>query len=354
MSYLKSNKRGQKTEKKQDKSEGMVPAEGRESVFNFTGENDVTTISAQVIMEKLKTGCDFNFNSYRILQSTSNDEVNKSDAVIIISASILNRLGATAAAKQVLTESDDAALYYEKLGLEDKSTLSTFTTLLTIIAPELLKASEIAITSLLSQTSRKTTVTHSVTRLALALEGVTGAGIISQTDAELSSLLTNLMPRTSRVALAQQLLIDSDSDQITPQESISRQASRPVSATKVVQEEGAELKLTTGNLMKYAKGRQQRNAADFNTVFRPKTKPVESKGNKAQQGLGYVEDDSSSQEEILVRRPKRRNGKGKDKELKPESSTKKITKMIKDIELVATHGSLPSAGNGSDSDLLTI
>jgi hypothetical protein len=354
MSHLKTSKKTKKDNKKPEKDEGMTLTEGREPVFDFNEANDVTTISAQLIMEKLRKGCDFNFSSYRALQSTANNEVNKSDAVIIISAAILNRLGANGAAQQVLADSDEAATYYANLGLDSKATLSTFTTLIAIIAPELLKASEMAITSLLSETSKSTKVTHSSSRLVAALTGVTEAGVFSRTETELSSILTNFMPRGSRTALAQQLLMDSDSDGIMPQESVSRCNSGSSSKMRPVQESDASTALTTANIMSHIKARQRGNSNDFSSTFKPIIKPNVPIAKRDNKGLGYVASDSSSEEEVIVRRKKSSKtsikGKGKEK----TSVGQKITRLAEELETALTLGSLPEADQDSELDNVSI
>lgn len=357
---MKRTKTSKKPEPKIKAEEGMIDDGTREPIYEIDEANDVSTISAQVIIEKIYKGGEFNYNSYALCQMTANQEVNMSDTVIIISAAILNRIGAPKAAQEVLSDSDEAATYYNTLGLNNKTTLNTFSSLLVILAPELLKACELAILSLMSKTSRKTRVSHTATRMSMALAGATGSGILSEEDAELSAVMANFSSSNSKASLASRLIEGPNSDVVNPEESVSRPNSRPSSSNDMALAMSSGMEISSKNLMRFAKAKASGPVADFNSVFRPATKPVQATAKRNKQGLGYISDDSTDEESNNTKRTNKGKQvvKGSNANLvirsRKSSLGQKILNTAQEIEVVESSGSLPRVDDAADSDIGSI
>lgn len=273
--------------KKNDAKKGKVAQKEVETLDNlplwdFDDEHDVATIMGQTIFECILGGASVSMSSYINMVDNCNSDLTKSDLTVLISASILQRLGMSQESSNMLALSDQVDRLYKNMNLTDKSNNNMFSTMIMILCPEVIKQIEMAMITAISKNTRRTKAPHTESRLVTAMKSITLSDDTLPNDLNIAQQAA--MSNSSKLLM--DIPVDfvskrtETSDDVEPAESISNRNSN------------ANKNLSTNDIMKFIRENKSVNntAKAFDSKFDPLKKPVSLVTKKDKTGLGYPVD----------------------------------------------------------------
>jgi hypothetical protein len=259
----------------------------REALWDFDTEHDAATVICEVVQEQIINNSAVNLQSYSALAKSANEDLNKSDVVLIISAALVARLGMEVISQDLLSASDTVAATYTSLNLHEKPVLKMFCNLVTILCPEFIKAIESGIFILMSRSSTQTTVPHTSTRIASSMRGLVDSGTTSGYDAGMAAINSRIpISETHLNDAMNQLLLDtprytSTPSPIMPMESVSNQNSLSASPSGI----------DTKQLMRMARSRRSfdSKASELEALTPDSNRSVKVRVKNDKQGVGFAD-----------------------------------------------------------------
>jgi hypothetical protein len=263
------------------------PEEAREPLFEFDEYHDPATVICETLTENVIQEPALNMAALTTHIKSADDDLNKSDVVVIVSAALLGRLGLTQSANRLLAISDTTRALYESLNLGTEATLKSFCTMISILNPEFVKSVENGIMASLRGISRKTTAVHSQSRLGVATKGLLSNEDINSDDLKFGAVASNVpMDETDLVDALQNVSL------IAPRLSRPTYTIEPADSASVVAA-NSKSSLSSRDLLALAKAtRASSPAGRANTLyaFDPAAKrPLIAKRRESSGGIGFAE-----------------------------------------------------------------
>jgi hypothetical protein len=249
--------------------------------------------------------------------AASRNNVNKSDAVIVITAAILETIGSKRAAERLLNKSGTVSSFYEKMNLTDDLMRDSFVVLLFALSPEFVKMIESAVKLSIERVQEVTDAPHAGTKMLEA------AGELARTEsisvAEHSQIMKDFangrdIPRLSSTFVPASV---NENDHVQISDSVSNLGLSPRA--------NGNTNIREVDLMSYIKESNASNRSAFSGVFPGAKAPIQVIPRQNRTGLGFtltseigMEDDQESgisgimnnllPKRTLVRRPKIMHG----------------------------------------------
>jgi hypothetical protein len=241
---------------------------------------------SKAIMKRpeMKTG-----NFFRLV-AASNNEVNKSDAVVVIVAAILGSIGNDKASQRMLDRSSTVAEFYERMNLNDARVRDSFVIMLFAIAPEFVKMIESSLKTVIERVQVMTTAPHADRKLLDATGELAKDGSVSPEEHAkmLEDLADIKMEDESAAALGS--IQTTPTDGITADDSISRIGKEAVHLdTSPVDTKG---------ILRHIKRNRTIRAKDFYEEFPDARRPIQAKANTGRAGIGFPMAESAVSEPV--------------------------------------------------------
>jgi len=242
---------------------------------------DVPTLACVEMSREILLRPEMNTKTFFSTIVASREDVNKSDAVIMIAAAILEHIGNKRAATSILSKSRSVTEFYKVMRLDDSRLREAFVVLLFAVAPEFVKMIESSLKIALERVQDVTDAPHADTKLLLATGELARSNTVSQS--EYSSLLKDVTKmRISTVK-------DSPSDDNSYILSAEVRANDSISRVGAARSTVTDQRFTSADIMKYIKEQRTGAKKEFYDAFPSVTRPISESVsfNKTRTGLGF-------------------------------------------------------------------
>jgi urease gamma subunit len=239
--------------------------------------DDVPSLACVELSRSILTRPEVNTGSLFKLIFASGNKTNKSDAVLVIAAAILESIGNSKAAVDILNRSKTVSAFYRSMRLDDEKLRTSFVIMLFAIAPEFVKMIEACVKISLERVQNVTEAPHAESKFFQAASSLAKTGTVS--PSEYNSLLRDVT----------KLEIGSSSNrnsiQLTPTDMIDADDSASQFGSKRKTRIGSAV--TTSNLMRYIRDNKAREKPEFYDEFPTASKPIAPSVRQPRLGLGY-------------------------------------------------------------------
>jgi hypothetical protein len=297
-SYITNKKRGSpKTsddKRKHDKPSALALKESRNRypVIDLSTISDVPTAACVEMSKQIMMNPDIHTGDLFKLIAASNFETNKSDAIIVISASILESIGNKKAADKMLRKSGTVMNFYERMNLNNDQVRTSFCIMLFAIAPEFVKMVESSLKLSLERVQSLTTADHADHKVLEATGELMRGGSI--TASEHCKMLDDM----AELKLNTKALDSPGSIQYTPEDGISVDDS----ISRVGKSSASVIKntspLTSRGIMRFVKENKAEAYKKFYNEFPSATRPVLPERAARNSGIGFRSSDSTIPDDV--------------------------------------------------------
>lgn len=156
----------------------------RNPYFSIDSSMSASEVLCRELGEAIRKNPSLSMANFLRITSASMSELQKSDAVIITLAAILNELDMTSAATNLLNKSGTNTRVFHEMGLNKKEVSRMYVTLLFTLNPELGKMIEGALKTALSRMSNVTTAPGGEARMESAIGMMVERNSISKQEAD--------------------------------------------------------------------------------------------------------------------------------------------------------------------------
>jgi len=242
---------------------------------------DVSTLACVELSRSIMRRPEVNTGSFFKIVSASRNDVNKSDAVLVISAAVLESIGNQRAAKSLLSKSRTVSEFYERMRLDDESMRQSFVIMLFAIAPEFVKMVETSIKMSLERVQDITSAPHANSKIVEAMGELYKSGSVSPTEHQKMLDEAMSMDKTPESADLRFSFTETPPDMIGFEDSASQTGNKSPSLTASA--------MNTAGLMRYIKRTPAYKKSNFIYDVPTNNQPVVNSMtfNKNRQGLGY-------------------------------------------------------------------
>jgi hypothetical protein len=229
-SFSSGSKRTRRESSRRDRKASalsLVNASNRAPAIDMSLSGSVDTIVGVEIARSILRRPEVDTGRFFALVQASNMDINKSDAVIIVTACILEEVGSAHSAQGMLSKSSTVASMYSELGLGSSSTRKAFAILLFALNPGFVKLIESSVIQSLKRASLITRAENSGPSLNESIGILSRSGDIDPREVvsysknspiavsgPIDLMLTNLAAKST-------LNSDSDSDTVLANDSVS-------------------------------------------------------------------------------------------------------------------------------------
>jgi len=299
MSDLRNTQQRKVYSRRSRKGNQKLTQEENEPLWQFDEDNDVASIVCQELSKCVIEDPSVNLLSMNLIRNSSNADQNKSDVTLLLLSSITRKLGMKSTSDKFLNESDVVHNLFNKMGLEDNSTLNMFVVLVCTLSPEFVKTVEIALFTAMRRHSRDTTVKHTMSRVESALNGLSISEIADDEETAIAGFNANIRSKRNIEFVASSVLSPSIERTITPDDSASRRMESLRNDKGWVMEED--------DLMAMIRDRKAGTHLNVEDRFPKVDKPITPIRSKDREGLGFADMMRDNDNES------RREDKGKQK-----------------------------------------
>jgi len=270
----------------------LKEARGRFPVIDLTTITDVPTAACVEMSKQIMMNPDVHTGNLFKLIAASNFETNKSDAIIVISAAILESIGNKKAADKMLRKSGTVTDFYDRMNLNNDQVRTSFCIMLFAIAPEFVKMVESSLKLALERVQSLTTADHADHKILEATGELMRGGSI--TASEHCKMLDDM----AELKLNTQALDSPGSIQYTPEDSISVDDS----ISRVGGTAGSIIKnnspLTSRGIMRFVKKNKEEAFKNFYNEYPSATRPLLPEKAARNSGIGFRSSESTIQDDI--------------------------------------------------------
>jgi hypothetical protein len=239
--------------------------------------DDVATSACVEVSRAIMTRPEVNTGSLFKLIAASRHNANKSDAVLVITAAILESIGNSKASRDILNRSKTVSIFYKQMRLDDPSLRTSFTIMLFALAPEFVKMIETSVKLSIERVQAITEAPYAETKFFKAASALVESGSVSPTEyGTLIKDVTKLEIRSSA---------DRNSIQLTPTDMVS--ADDSVSQVGSRERGRLESNVTTSGLMDFIKEKRANPDAEFYDKFKEARRPIQAPFRARREGLGF-------------------------------------------------------------------
>jgi len=262
----------------------------RTPVIAMNATDDVATLVCTEISRMILIAPDVNLGNFFRLTSASRENINKSDAVIAMSAAILDSIGHKKASASMLKLSLTVARFYDSLNLNNELIRNSFVILLFALAPEFVKMVEASVSLAVDRASLVTSAPESGHRVIHAL------GALAKSDEISLAEHKELMMNSRAIDNIRTSLTDST------RESAANSVCSPTSIgfDDSISMRGSNSKLkyddmrSTRNLMQYIRGNKDRLFDNIDMSSYTNSRAFDKKESMSRRGLGYAKAESAA------------------------------------------------------------
>jgi len=265
---------------------------GRYPAIDLRTNTDVSTLVCIELSKSILMRPEVNTGQLFSAIAASDNDVNKSDAVIVITAAIMEAIGSSYSAKSLLNKSRTVSAFYERMNLTNESVRNSFVIMLFAIAPEFVKMIESAVKISIERVQEMTNAPHANEKMITAAGEILKDGCLTTDEHyDLMDTFSSMRLKTD-VASSPSSVMSTPDDMIGTMDSISQ-----VGKPNIVKDTSP---MTTRSLMRYIKGKSNnpRNANDFYKEFPSARRPVESSVRNTRTGVGFPSAESAFTEAI--------------------------------------------------------
>lgn len=264
---------------KRDHALSLNMRSNRFAAIDLTDIKDVPTAACVELSRSIMKRPEVNTGSFFAAIAASNSEVNRSDAVIVITSAILECIGNKKAANSMLNKSRTVSEFYDKMNLNDERVRTSFVIMLFTIAPEFVKMLETSLKLSLERVQKMTEAPHAENKLLQATGELLKDGSVSPEEhATLLNDMADLRIKTDPALVA-------DSIQNTPTDGIAVDDSISNVGKRTLVKDNSPL--TTLGIMRYVKQNPKTAYDNFYTEFPNARRPISIKTSSGKTGLGY-------------------------------------------------------------------
>jgi hypothetical protein len=253
------------------------PRSSKRSAIGSDDIDDVATLACVEVSRAVMTRPEVNTGSLFKLIAASRHNTNKSDAVLVIAAAILQSIGNDKAATDILNRSKTVSAFYKQMRLDDLMLRTSFTIMLFALAPEFVKMIETSVKISIERVQAVTEAPYAETKVFKAASMLVDSGSVSPT--EYNTIINNMTKLEISSSTAR------NSVQLTPTEMIS--ADDSISQVGSRDKGRFESKVTTSGLMEFIREKRKTPDADFYSKFANAKRPIAVAMRPARVGLGY-------------------------------------------------------------------
>jgi hypothetical protein len=263
------------------RSRSAAPADrsrnaGREAKINFNTVNDVASQIGIEIAGATLRNPDMITGLFFETASDSRRDLHKSDAVIIISAAVLDHIGNTKMAREMLGKSKTCAGYYKQLGLEVALVRRMFVTLLFALNPAVVTILERCMIVAFKRSTELGPDVYSNNQIADCITTLHREGSIANDEISTivdDSLASRLGTRGRRLSIA-----TTPPGMIGPSDSVSN----------IIEIPPHRRGISAADMQEYILRRKRGKEPEFSEVFKHSKPPVSVNIKNNRNGLGYV------------------------------------------------------------------
>jgi hypothetical protein len=279
---MPSNRRTQsETRKPRSTALSMSVRSSRIPSVEMDTIDDVATLICVEISRAIMTRPEINTGSLFSLIAASNSLVNKSDAVLVITAAILKSIGNNKGSDKILNRSQTVTNYYKDMRLTDDNLRNSFVIMLFALAPEFVKMIESSTSIALNRVKEMTVAPHSNTRMLVAAnELMRGENI---TNEEHVSIMNDFAEAT--MGIREIDYTEASSIVATPTDGITFDDSASRLAKSKLPEDPDEI--NSVNLLRFTKRHSLDRHKEFYKRYPKAKRPIELSSHVDKNGLGY-------------------------------------------------------------------
>jgi len=270
----------------------LKEARGRFPVIDLTTITDVPTAACVEMSKQIMMNPDVHTGDLFKLIAASNFETNKSDAIIVISAAILESIGNKKAADKMLRKSGTVTNFYDRMNLNNDQVRTSFCIMLFAIAPEFVKMVESSLKLALERVQSLTTADHADHKILEATGELMRGGSITANEH------CKMLDDMAELKLNTQALESPGSIQYTPEDGISVDDS----ISRVGGAAGSVIKnnspLTSRGIMRFIKKNKDEAFKNFYSEFPAATRPLLPEKAARNSGIGFRSSESTIQDDI--------------------------------------------------------
>jgi hypothetical protein len=270
---------GPKTDKDRGGALSTSSKTDRHAAIDMRTTTDVSTASCVEMSKQILTRPEVNLGSMLNVIAASKRDVNKSDAVIVITAAILETIGNKRAAEVILGKSRTVSKFYSSMRLSEPTLRDSFVIMLFALAPEFVKSVESAVRTSLKRVEDSTDAPNSEARLAMTQGELLRDGSISLI--EHNANMREIFRATPEASSASR----PNSFTLTPEDMVAADDSASNLGRAV--ELGSDGKVSTLGLLRYIKTSKAHERRDFSRANPLIPAPVELANNTGRTGLGF-------------------------------------------------------------------
>jgi hypothetical protein len=252
--------------------------------------DDVPTAACVELSRAILKRPELQTGSFFKLVAAANNEVNKSDAVIVIVAAVLGAVGNEKASKRMLDKSSTVAEFYERLNLTDNRVRDSVVIMLFALAPEFVKMIESSLKTVIERVQVMTTAPHADRKLLDATGELAKDGSVS--PEEHSRMLEDL----AAVDINKERVVAESSIQTTPVDGITADDSISRVGKEAVYLDTSPV--DTRGILRYIKRNKTIATKDFYDEFPSARRPVAAAANSGRKGLGFPMAESAVSEPV--------------------------------------------------------
>jgi hypothetical protein len=256
----------------------------REVNIEMDSERDVSTLICIEISRAIMLNPEMNLGVFLRTASNSRRDINISDAVILISAAVLEHIGNKKMSDRLLTKSRTVTSYYDKMNLNLKEIREMFVTLLFALSPEFVKMVEASVKIAIERSATMGKDPISNEQVGNAIMSINESKLISNEEAADSLAFNSKVANTSAVSIRNKAFWGSSILSVTASDSAS-----VVDTTR-----RRRHRITDKDLLAYASRTKSGKEPNFSEVFPSAEAPVRVKANVHKSGLGYTRESNTS------------------------------------------------------------
>jgi len=255
-------------------------AKGRYPAIDLRQNTDVSTLACVEVSRAILTRPDVNTGKLFKAIAAANYDVNKSDAVIVITAAIMETVGNSVSAKELLRKSRTVSAFYEKMNLNNEMVRTSFVIMLFAVAPEFVKMIESSVKISLERVQSMTSAPHADKKMVDAAGELLKDGFVSTGEhLDLLDTFSNLRVDTKELP-SPNSFTETPDEMVGANDSVSQ-----VGKGRIIKDDSP---MTQRSLMRYIKGHKSKPAEDFYNTFPDARKPVEAAKHLGRTGLGFT------------------------------------------------------------------
>lgn len=257
----------------------LNPRSGRQPSIDMRTIEDVSTLSCVEMSRQIMRKPEVDTGKLFSAIAASRNSVNKSDAVIVITAAVLETIGNKHAAESMLSKSRTVMSFYKSMRLDDATMRNSFVIMLFALSPEFVKMIESAVKLSIERVQDITEAPHATEKMVMAAGELMKDGSI--TVNEHSKIISDMHSLTidTNVGTVMDPITSPGMDGISANDSASM-----VGKGRVVKDDSP---LNTLGIMRYIKNTPSAARSNFSHEFPMVRQPVSLQSNRARQGIGF-------------------------------------------------------------------